>query len=94
MSHVISCPACGGPARKSLTQTNDFGEPALLAITEAAKNEKIAQLERMVKHQAERLAAANQHLHELEAAFAAHAASPGSSRLPACRGEHATSARC
>jgi len=93
MSNDISCPACGGPARKSLTQTNDFGEPALLAVPDAAKSERIVQLERTVKHQEERLAAANQHLRELEAAFAVVTAGLGSSGRPPSRAEHSTCAR-
>ena len=68
MSNVISCPACGGPARTSRTQNNASGEPALplTAVTDAAKSEKIEQLKEAVQNQKQRLAAANQRIRELE----------------------------
>ena len=70
MSDVISCPTCGGPARASRTPTHRApGEPTLIAVTDAAKSEKIEQLKRAVHSQKERLDAANQRIRELEETF-------------------------
>lgn len=70
MSDTTKCPTCGGTAKINHRQTDEAGNPQLIAVSDEDKGKKIVQLKKALHAAIEKLDRAKERVAELEQAQA------------------------